>query len=283
MQAYIISYFGDPTQNQQLVSDRKQIHRQQLEWLLSCPGITQVTVLSMEYQPLDYLDAQGLRYVDSPLVPPSQARNRLLEIFYQQGDTWALFADNDSILDARFDGPKIVDFLDHQPRIEADWITPVNPMHMPFTAWIQQNKHTIQHSMPFQKTTNCKGSLFFASNKGKEPIYFDPAMKSCEDIAIYPELLKHQRNVYCAKSVILKDLAHKKSTLFPEDKKTNAVRKTDIYHQLEYIYKKYQDLGCRFTAGKISYREMQKHQQPQMLWVLRENSTWGNGLFELDK
>jgi len=96
---YIIAYHGK-RENEEGRNKRLENHNNQIEWWLDYDPKLQLNILAMDYDDSDYYEHERVTYadkLDSP-IPPASARNRLLELFYNSDEEWAIFADSDAIL-----------------------------------------------------------------------------------------------------------------------------------------------------------------------------------------
>ena len=254
MDAYIKSYFG---KNNNTQHTRQALHYQQLCVLLQTPGIEHIHILAQDYdntsiitKPKNYLALEHPRitYHHTEQLMPSQARNRLMDIFYASGKDWALFADNDAIIDPRFHGKNIIHTIEHN----TEWLTknidilvPMSPRHQPFNKYIQQeyDKGNLNTHTPIKRVNYCKTTLFWMKNRskiGKAPIKFDEAtiLRGLEDFDYIGRVLENDGVMYQLQAVVMGDMgiSEEISTLFESTDRTAQFEKVK-----EYIYKKYFD------------------------------------------
>lgn len=277
MDAYIISYFG---KNNNTQHTRQALHYQQLCCLLEQPGIEHIHILAQDYantniitKPKNFLaiDHPRITYHHTGQMYPSQARNRLMDIFYASGKNWALFADNDAIIDPRFHGRDII----HTIEYNTEWLTknvdvlvPMSPRHQAFNSYLEQEMHkgNLNTHTPIKKENYCKTTLFFMKNQqavGKAPIYFDEELKELEDFEYQGRVLANGGVIYQLQAVIMGDMgiSEEHSTLFEQKD-----RKANFETVKEKIYKRYFDpadwRGAENTAfrwntlGNNQYRKM---------------------------
>ncbi len=97
----IISYFGKP----EIRENRKRFHITQLEWCNKHFNKNDISVVYQNYEKDEYNHDLVGNYIDADCskykLPPGPARNILLERFYKSDEDWAIFIDNDTILDDR--------------------------------------------------------------------------------------------------------------------------------------------------------------------------------------
>lgn len=281
MDAYIISYFG---KKPDLRRTRYGLHYQQLICLLEQPGIEDIHILAMDYGNASITTPENnlkfphprIHYHDSELVPPSKARNKLMKIFNESNKPWALFADNDAVIDPRHDGREIVNIIEKNVSIinrECDLLVPICPMVHPFNDYLDKFKLRIPEETPLERSTWMKGSLFFLKNRklfGKETIYFNEDMATMEDAEYVPRLLSNQASVWLLRTVLLTDLGIHDSTLFPEDKKGNQTRVDDMNKVHLDMYERFKDHGCKLSkTNRIDMKPMMPKNAEKTVWVYK--------------
>lgn len=176
---YIISWFGrDPELRQR----RKAMHQAQLSWCRE--HALHPVVFAQEYEPSDY--EPDVTYIKNTgdLLHPGPARNRLLEVFYNSDDDYAVFADNDGVLyqapqhgdSARY--IEIMRGLDIENFDRIDIINPANPQRTAFVKEIADSSY--QTHLVFRKSNKIKGTVFFMKNLKKHDrlplLWFDEAL-----------------------------------------------------------------------------------------------------------
>ena len=274
MDAYIISYFG---KNNNTQHTRQALHYQQICCLLQTPGIEHIHILAQDYdntsiitKPKDYLALQHPRitYHHTGQMYPSQARNKLIDVFYATGKDWALFADNDAIIDPRFHGTDICKTIEYNTQWltkNVDVLVPMSPRHQPFNRYIQQeyDKGNLDTHTPIKRENYCKTTLFWMKNQsrvGRAPIYFDDTLRELEDFDYVGRVLAKDGVIYQLQAVVMGDMgiseAH--STLFESRERT-----ANFNQVKEYIYKKYFDANhwqgaekTKFNWSKIGNNKM---------------------------
>lgn len=280
MDAYIISYFGKKPESRKI---RYGLHYQQLVCLLEQPGIEDIHILAMDYGsgsitlPENTLKFPHPRihYHDSTLVPPSQARNKLMKIFNQTNKPWGLFADNDAVIDPRHDGKEIVNIIEKNLTIlnrECDLLVPLCPMVHPFNDYLEKFRLRTPLETPVERNTWMKGSLFFLKNRtleGKDPIYFNEEMTTMEDAEYIPRLLSQGCSSWLLRSVLLTDMGIHDSTLFSSDKKNNETRVDDMANAHKKMFEMYEKAGCKWNekTSRIILKDMMPKLGDKTLWL----------------
>ena len=263
MDAYIISYFGKDKKTRLI---RIGYHYYQLTWLLEMPGIENIHILSMDYdhkyitcpENIMRLPHPRIIYHDSELVPPSQARNKLIKIFNETDKDWGLFLDNDSIIDPRFDGREIINIIERNLgtiNADTDLMTVVSPRQMPFSGFIEKNAEKCQSMTPMKHYTYLKSSLFFLKNFpkfGEEPIYFDEELAMAEDTEYAARLASKGKIIRMISTVILQEFGLNDSTLFPAEngKKSFEKRQENLKAIYQMMYERYKDYGAEMNKGE---------------------------------
>lgn len=282
MDCYIISYFGKSQDTQHY---RQALHYVQLCSVLRQEGIENIHILAQNYhddkivtRPKDYLymPHPRIHYHTAEKQSPASARNRLMDIFNKTNKPWALFLDNDGILDPRWHGAEIV------PHIEANGdalakrcslLSVMSPRHQPFTGYLEENAEVLRTHIPLYKQNYCKTTAFFLRNEtlyGNEPIYFDESLTNLEDFAYTGEVLSRGNAIYQIKSVIMNDMGLNEngSTLFEDDDR--RVYFEDLKMK---IYKKYMKYGLkRSQDGKTLFWNRMRGQDilPTNLFINKE-------------
>lgn len=260
----------------------------QLNCLLQQSGIEKIYILAQDYDcPLvgvndnanEYIHPR-IEYIYSEQCRPAPARNKLLKKFYESGDDWALFLDNDSIIGDRYDGPDIINIMERNMETlnkHADMILPISGRHHPFNSYIEKDKDNLKDFCPLIKMNYMKASLFFIKNIG---IYFDEELTEQEDYAFVPRLLAQNKRIYMMQTVVLYEFAGTaNSTMFESDRnaKVGKIR--------EKIYNDYKEFGCGKGSDdfmKLSWKNMGDPHQVKKLWLPKvEEPAFGNGLFSL--
>lgn len=98
IKVYIISFNGE--RGSDVRQQRFEFHNDQVErWLAYSPQ-AEVNILAMEYDDTDFIHNPRVKYVDKldTKLPIAEARNVLLNHFYDSNDEWAVFCDNDGYI-----------------------------------------------------------------------------------------------------------------------------------------------------------------------------------------
>jgi hypothetical protein len=224
MDAYIISYFGKSSATRLA---RVAYHFQQLNIFLANPLIETIHVLSMDYKhnligiksDSLYMRSPRVVYHDHELVPPSVARNVLMRMFNATNKPWALFADNDCVIDHRLHGGDIVNIIQNNTHWleDCDVLLPTSPRHQPWGQYQIDHAELLTTHVPIEQRSYFKSSIFFLRNRthyGHEPVLFDESLNELEDWAYVPELLLAGGSLWKLPSVLMNEFGQHTSTLF---------------------------------------------------------------------
>ena len=251
MDAYIISYFGESTETK---LQRQAMHYQQLCCVLKQPGIEHIHILAQDYhnqevvtRPQEYLymPSSRITYHTAKRCSPAQARNQLMEVFYDTGKSWALFMDNDAVIDPRWHGADICNIIEHNQEWlnhNVDILTPMSPRHQAFNTYItqEQDKGNLKTHVPIQKLNYIKTTVFWMRNRsltGDAMIKFDETLHELEDFEYVGRVLQQGGLIYQIKSVIMNDIGLHLSTLFEGKERT-----TNFEEIKRKIYARYFDV-----------------------------------------
>lgn len=171
MKIGIISYLPNDDRR----SARIVAHHQQLEWLKSTYPNFPIIVVAQNYRDEDFssLVDEYIR-VDEP-IGPAQARNLLLERFYDSKDDFTCILDDDTILKDVSDGPNLIKYIDENPSIcQMDAFTGISPRNCGFRYTIF--KEIERHENHFTFSVGVCGIPFLVIRNLKKyynkPIYF---------------------------------------------------------------------------------------------------------------
>lgn len=131
----IPSYMGKTKEVQEL---RLRQHKAQLDWILNKElKDFVIEIFPREYKDEWYRKDKRVKYITDDAVPLGHvyAKNYLLKRFYSSPSTWAVYLDNDTILDHEHMGGRTIfkHMLEHSALWETvDMWMPVDPMKEPF-------------------------------------------------------------------------------------------------------------------------------------------------------
>jgi hypothetical protein len=262
MNAYIISYFGEDAQ---IAAKRHSFHYQQICSLLNQPGIDDIHILAMDYnkdidsgktftKARDFLVLKHPRihYHFSERVYSGTARNKLLKIFHASKEPWAVFFDNDALIDPRYHGQQVADIIKYNEQWlseNVDILCPVSPRHQPFTEYLEENAELLKTHAPLYRQNYLKTTMFFIKNRplyNLEPVYFNEEINQLVDFEYIGRILAAGGNIYHFKSVIMNDLGIDEtvSTLFK-----NGERTKNFETLKAKIYEMYKPYGLTIKSG----------------------------------
>ena len=236
LSAWIISYFGKEGKAREA---RKAAHTSQVEWLRGF-GVP-ITILAQDYRKEDFLT--GVKYITSPQVWPAQARNLLLPHFYAGDSLFGIFADNDSVLDPRFEGIENILDLDDLPGV--DLFVPINPVNEPFNRKQQENKELYSKFLCFTRHLGITGNIMFLRNVGD--VRFDEVVQPGEDPDFALEMAYKGYGVYRCDNLVLKELVTTSTLPWLATEGRQAYK--------DNLVNKWGDKGVTLRAGKLDRRE----------------------------
>lgn len=252
MIARIISWMGrDP----HLHEKRVQYHRRQISWLLDV-GIEEIVIVAQEYTQEWYIDDKRIRYIKVPnAIGASAARNMLLDDFYNGGDEWSLFADNDCILSDRQNGRIIFDQLSKITDENIYIVMPMNGRNAGdnYNFLWSKYKREYDSALIFSRLLDLSTGLWFF-RKPKSKLYFDASCSVMEDGAFALEAIRNGMGVFKCKNILLQDLSGaNNSTLF----KDNKDRVEKMVHAKQWLAKMFPELSIN-DKGHLSRRDFAK-------------------------
>ena len=278
--AYIISYFGTGER----AALRRKFHDQQLA-MIQAQGL-QPVVLSMDYQPGDR--RPGVTYIDHALVPPGEARNQLLEHFYESDQDWAVFCDNDSFVQAggKYEplGISIVDWMRQNPLEELPLhaFFPIDGAASPYTQVLNESRDT--QTWIFRRGSTLRGCCFFLKNlrrhHGASPRFSsrfhrpDGTFVMGEDIGFGLGLMRDGFTVMQAASVVLAEKGREASTWA-----TSGDFRTQMQPEMKAIL--HEEYGIGMNGERLDYSGFySRHQVPREIRVSRDRTDTFHNLFE---
>ena len=226
---YIVSWFGDRAKTD-LRQKRKDLHQKQVDWAKA--HNFEIIVYAQDYDASEHIN--GVKYIThhGPVVPPGHARNKLLEHFYNTGDDFAIFADNDSVLYELPQHKDSIDFierlqtLDYKDFTNIGIIVPLDPARTAFTKDLEHKNY--KNNYTFRRTSRVKGSLMLIKNIKKhcnlEP-KFDEDIFVVQDGELLPgedsdfayTLWQMGQGTYSTNHAILNEFGRNHSTWIEDD------------------------------------------------------------------
>lgn len=215
--AYIISYLP---RNYLIREKRVENHRKQIDFFLG-HGFN-IVIFPQNYNRGDRFKHDAVSYLrgrKGPPLPPGAARNQLLKAFYKTDLPFAVFADDDAIIDDHGDGmDAICAPLDYPEKFDsAALLAPVNPVRRGFNKMYANNPGLFQKSWSLAAIDSLKGSLFALRNmplSGSAPYFFDGAYDDDgaggfiggEDGDFAMQLIRDGHGTYTMENCVLKEL-----------------------------------------------------------------------------
>lgn len=280
---YIISWFGDNEHS----TKRYEIHKRQLEWCFGA-SLTPV-VLAQNYKDDQYTD--NVEYIkhQGTVLKALQARNVLLNTFYDSDDDFAVFADNDCYLysgEKYGANDKFAEIIRNTPFENfknVDMLIGLDPSTSPFTKDLELNKKNDETAWRLLPGFIADG-FFILKNLKKhhnKEIYFDEnfikedgSIIACEDQDFPIQMIFQNMGVFFCKNLIRKDDAATSST-WNNDQENRRIRTTEGH---DFISKKF-NLPIQKTSAKGSwmkkFKSFNDKLKPQLL---RLNDDYNNHL-----
>jgi len=202
---YILSWFGDNENKER----RKLYHGKQVEWFLE--RNMNIVILSQFYEEQDYIHNPKIKYLNSEsptkLLYGGAARNILLQEFYNSNQKYALFADNDCIIETTFSGNNFVEEMNLNPELYKD-ITLASAASIPVNVGLDhrklmRKKEGYHWFIPSVKLHN---AFTIFRNISDNPIYYDPDMMVGEDVDFNIKLILAGFKTYVFGNIIFKEL-----------------------------------------------------------------------------
>ena len=226
---YIISWLGN---NEEMVTQRMKYHDNQLKWCFE--NNIQPVVFAQNYK--DEYYRENVIYIKhyGDVLKPGQARNVLLNHFYNSEEDFAVVADNDVYL---YKGEKYgandtfvqtMKDTDVSKFEHVDCFYPLNPAFVPFTKDLAKHKHSDSYS--WRMKPGYIAACFFALKNLKKhhnkEIYYDDAfvlpdgsMLPAEDQDFPINMIHNNMSCFLCPNIIKKDEGHNSiSTWSPTDK-----------------------------------------------------------------
>lgn len=174
---YIISWFGE-RDNPTLRDKRKLYHQRQLEWARK--NDLKIVVYAQDYDEDEY--ESDVTYVKNTgdLLPPGHARNKLLELYYETDDDFAMFADNDVALydqEHHKDSSRWTQCLrdmDIGDLKDVGLISPWNPARNAFSDELKKPEYDTHYT--FHRHAKVGGGIMWIKNINKhlgKKVWFD--------------------------------------------------------------------------------------------------------------
>lgn len=197
MRAYVISYLPD---DPVIREKRYKAHLTQVEWLRE--NNVDITVSYRNYH--DEFIA-GCQYIPQKIIPgslqPAVGRNQLLTKFYESDDKWALFMDDDAILDPR--GQNIIPHMDIVPD-NIGVFCPLLPNVPGKGAWKKYHAGGEPDTHWVFERGDIKGSLMFIQNIPERPFFREDVIAG-EDLMFGYDMVNLGYASYWCKNMILKE------------------------------------------------------------------------------
>lgn len=243
--AYVISYIS-PKWDDVTKDKRRAVHIRQIEWLKQ-QGLD-VYVFAQYKGDLDvkYLPYTRGRYL------PGDARNECLKHFYSTDDDFAIFLDDDAILDpGKLENDTFISDIRKQDISDFDkvsLITPINPKYDPYTQFQLKNRQVLEDNWVMLSKPHQPGFIFFLKNLKKHhgiEIYYeedwsepDGSVKFGEDAVFSMRLTKAGLGSYQCWNISALDMGSSISTHSGgvQDKEVISRRMKDVKFIIQGVF-----------------------------------------------
>lgn len=171
--AYIISYIS-PQWNDAMKEKRIALHRKQIDWVKK-QGLTPYVFAQYEGScDVNYLPWDGRKYL------PGDARNECLKHFYTTDDDFALFLDDDAMLDeGKLENDTFISTLasmDVSGFNKCSFVSPINPRFDAYNEFHETHSSVLSENLVMKSKPHQAGFIFFLKNikkhHGRE-IYYE--------------------------------------------------------------------------------------------------------------
>lgn len=250
-QLYVISFLPNAEMLRQV---RLRHHRKQLLYFLEHDF--SVTVLSQNYAPHEKFNDDDVNYVDGPAeqtLPPGAARNLLLNDFYKSDLDFAVFADDDAIIDDKHcDGIKAICApLDRPENFSGvDLLAPINPVRRGFNADYRAEPEKFEKYWSLTAIDDLKGSLFVLRNfrkSGRSEYWFSPEYDDDgaggfiggEDGDFCMQIIRDGGGAFTIENCVLKELGSVNDSTWAQETSERSAQKSKRMELLHTRFGKY--------------------------------------------
>lgn len=251
----IVSYLPDTS----VRSKRVKAVTKQVEWLHSIYPNECIHIVAQNYTDDDYLVDPYVEYIKySEGIGASNARNIILEMFYESGADWLLMCDDDSICYPYYSYEAFMRHIVEDPEYfkGVDAVIPIEPEYYPFKKQVAEDSQNLTHYKFSPRYNNSGAAIIFYRNivkKGHEPLYFDENMVASkgtgrEDIDFNLRWIKSGFTCYEMQTWIKKSLAFSDSTIFEG---TQQARNKLLDDNLQLTVTKH---GIPYKNGHINWK-----------------------------
>lgn len=261
MKVYVISFFG----TEKLRQKRKDIHQEQIDWLTT--NGFDVHVLAQDYQDDEFDDRVTYVNGNQPRQYPVYARNQLFKHFYSTNDDYALFLDNDIVVEC-LSTANIIDEISKKIELflseKVGLITFMNPGFMPTKKKYSENQSQHDSYILFEKESIFfKESALFMVNWKKHineefQVDYDLLYPSTNEMANGESMLmseqcfKHQWHIMRSAQLVMKELNTSSTWGSKQAHRRNITAAKAMAKRLGWQYK-------IDTSGKFLLPESKKH------------------------
>ena len=266
--------------NNELRTKRLEAARFQIEWFDKILPNEKIMVVAQAYtkDELPDVDKYAVFWFDEPLGA-GNARNKILEIFYESDYDWLLLCDDDTVLYPYYSVDDFIkDIAFNVEKFEKiDAVSALEPEYYPYKKLNYEDKNNLEYYKFEPRVLNSGSATSIIRNikkyYGKQIYYPDVDAnkgEGREDIEFLIAWLKAGFNWYTMQTMIRKSLCFDKSSIFGADTKS---RDKILMHDLDVICERYAKDGItRDVNGKITWKNFNNrfnHSQ-KTLYIKRE-------------
>ena len=275
----VISYLPDDIKR----TKRLQASRTQIEWLHKLFNNEKIIVVAQNYNDTDYLDDPLIEYIKYDKgIGAGNARNVILERFYNSDKDWLFICDDDTIAYSYY---QYEDFFKEMSNYNYDkfkGIDAISAIEPEYTAYKKNNfedKNNLTHYKFTPRELNCGSATSFMRNirkyYGKE-VYYNNILadksEGLEDVEFLLDWILQGFTWYKMNTWIRKSLAFNQSTIWEDDK---DARNSTLSKCLDKVCERFSIYGIvKKLNGNVNWADFNKayNKTLPVLYVPREHS-----------
>lgn len=272
----VISYLPNTSvRNQRITACCKQI-----DWLHELFTDTKIHVVAQNYDVSEYIDDNLIEYEKYPEgIGAGNARNKILEKFYNSDYDWLFLCDDDTTAYEYYSYQNFIhDIVNNPDKFKGiDAVSAVEPEYHPYKKLNYEDKANLTHYKFEPRELNSGSATSIIRNikkyYGKELYYPNTDAskgEGREDMEFLIEWILQGFTWYTMNTWIRKSLCFDKSSIFGDDTKA---RDKILMHDLDIVCEKYAKYGLyRNHRGKINWNDFNKlyNKSERILYIKRE-------------
>ena len=272
----VISYLPDDIKR----TKRLQASRTQIEWLHKLLNNEKIIVVAQNYNDTDYLDDPLIEYIKYDKgIGAGNARNVILERFYNSDKDWLFICDDDTILDNKYSYQNFIyDIVNNPDKFDGiDAISAIEPEYTAYKKHNFEDKANLTHYKFTPRELNCGSATSFMRNikkcYGKE-VYYDNILankqEGLEDVEFLLNWVLDGLTWYKMNTLIRKSLAFNQSTIWEDDK---DARNSTLSKCLDMVCERFSKYGInRGINGQIIWKNFNEryNKSQKVLYIKRD-------------